>query len=168
MNYQKLMREAYQVAANESTDTSTKNGALLIDPLVEVFEGFILAHGVNSFTDSGMASNLENFERPRKYQVTEHAERAVIYTAARRGICTEGLIMVCPWACCSDCARAIVLAGITLVVAHKQAQDKTPKRWQEEVEVGMEILQGGGVEYQLFDGNIQGVDNLFDGKVWQP
>ncbi len=168
MNYQALMRTAYQFAYAESTDTSTKNGALLVDLSVHPFEEFISAHGVNSFTNSDMALDPKNFERPRKYQITEHAERAVIYTAAREGICTEGLTMVCPWACCSDCARAIVLAGIPLVVAHKQAYDKTPERWREEVEVGMEILRGGGVEYFLLDSHIKDVDNLFNGEVWQP
>jgi dCMP deaminase len=159
--YKALLRQAYQLA-RESTDTSTKNGALLIRC------ERIVAGGVNSFTDQSQLLDPRNHERPRKYKVTEHAERAVIYKAARLGIATEGLIMVCPWASCPDCARAIVLAGISLVVGHRQAYDKTPSRWQEEVAFGLEILQGGGVGYQMFDGQIGGVENLFDGKVWNP
>jgi dCMP deaminase len=165
IDYQDLMREAYQLAYDESTDTSTKNGAVLVDPV----DGYIMVGGVNSFTDADMASESRNYERPRKYQVTEHAERAVIYKAARQGTATKGLIMVCPWACCSDCARGIVLAGIPLVVAHKQAYDKTPERWREEVIVGLEILEGGGVTYYQYDNeNIGGVENLFNGEVWYP
>lgn len=164
MDYKELMREAYQLAYDESTDTSTKNGALLVDPI----DGHVIIGGVNSFTDPEMASNPKNYERPRKYQVTEHAERAVIYKAASRGIKTKNLIMVCPWACCSDCARGIVLAGIPIVVAHKQAYNMTPERWREEVAVGLEILNGSGVTYYLYDGDIDGVENLFNGEVWYP
>jgi dCMP deaminase len=162
MNHRDLLRQAYQLA-RESTDTSTKNGALLV-----AHTGQILAGGVNSFTDAEQALDPQNYERPRKYKVTEHAERAVIYKAARLGIGTEGLIMVCPWASCPDCARAIVLAGIPLVVGHRQAYNKTPPRWLEEVALGLEILQGGGVTYQMFDGSIGGVVNLFDGEFWMP
>lgn len=164
MNYQELMRSAYQLASDESTDTSTKNGALLVDPISKT----AMVGGVNSFTNSDMASEARNYERPRKYQVTEHAERAVIYKAAKRGLCTEGLIMVCPWACCPGCARGIVLAGIPLVIAHKQMYDKTPDRWREEIDVGLEILKGGGVTYHLLDSEINGVENLFNGEVWYP
>jgi dCMP deaminase len=158
------MREAYQLAYDESTDTSTKNGALLVDPV----DRHVVVDGVNAFTNSDMASEARNYERPRKYQVTEHAERMVIYKAAKRGIRTEGLIMVCPWVGCSDCARAIVLAGIPLVVAHKQLFDKTPDRWREEIDAGLEILEGGGVTYYLLDSEIGGVENLFNGEVWYP
>ena len=164
MDYREFMRSAYKLAYEESTDTSTKNGALLIHPVDET----TMVGGVNSFADPDMASDVRNYERPRKYQVTEHAERAVIYKAAKSGIRTRGLIMVCPWACCSDCARAIVLSGIPLVVAHKQAFAMTPDRWQEEIDIGLEILEGGGVTYHLLDSEIGGVENLFNGEVWYP
>jgi len=164
IDYQDLMRRAYQLADDRSTDISTKVGAVLVDPV----DGEVMVAGVNSFTDPDMASDSRNYERPRKYQVTEHAERAAIYSAAKCGTPTKGLIMVCFWACCSDCARAIVLAGVPLVVAHKQAFEKTPERWREEIDIGLEILAGGGVTYHLFDGDINGVENLFNGEVWCP
>ncbi len=162
MNYRDLLREAYWTS-RQSTDLSTKNGALLVTPNGEIVTG-----GVNSFTDEGQSQNPLNHKRPRKYKVTEHAERAAIYRAARHGIRTNGLIMICPWASCPDCARAIVLAGIPLVIGHKQAYDKTPPRWLEEVAFGLEILRGGEVEYRMYDGEIGGVENLFDGEIWYP
>jgi dCMP deaminase len=164
MNYQDLMRVAYQLAADESTDTSTKCGALLIHP----DDGRVILGGVNSFVNSDMAAHPKNYERPRKYWVTEHAERAAILKAAKRGISTSGLIMVAPWAACPDCARAIVLAGIPLVVSHKRAFDQTPKRWIELVIAGIEILKGGGVTYHLFEDHIAGCENLFNGDIWYP
>ena len=159
-----LMREAYQEAHWKSTDTSTKVGAVLAG----LFGPTVFIKEVNSFTVAEMAGDPRNHKRPRKYQVTEHAERAAIYKAARMGLCTKGLTMICPWACCTDCARAIVLAGIIKVVAHRQAHDKTPERWRAEIAVGIDILERGGVEYQLLDAKIGGVENLFDGKVWYP
>ncbi|OGS40333.1 MAG: hypothetical protein A3K77_04565 [Euryarchaeota archaeon RBG_13_31_8] len=162
MNYRDLLREAYWTS-RQSTDLSTKNGALLV-----THNGEIVTGGVNSFTDKSQLQNSLNHKRPRKYKVTEHAERAAIYRAARHGIRTTGLIMVCPWASCPDCARGIVLAGIPLVIGHKQAYDKTPPRWLEEVAFGLEILRGGEVEYLMYDGEIGDVENLFDGKIWYP
>ncbi len=163
MNFRPLLREAYRLAFDQSTDTSTKNGAILVDS-----DGYILVGSVNAFTNPGMANDPRNRERPRKYKVTEHAERAAIYKAARAGISTSGLTMVCPWACCSDCARGIILAGIPLVVAHQRAFDMTPERWREEVDIGIEILRGSGVEYVLYSGEIGEVENLFNGEVWRP
>lgn len=164
MDYKNLLRDAYQLAYDESTDTSTKVGALLVDPI----DGHILLSGVNSFTNPEMAANSENYERPRKYKVTEHAERAAIYKAARDGVQTRGAIMVATWACCPDCARAIVLAGIPLVVSDQRTYDMAPDRWKEELAIGIEILQGAGVTYYLHEGDISGVEALFDGKVWYP
>jgi deoxycytidylate deaminase len=98
----------------------------------------------------------------------EHAERGVIYLAAKAGLPTAGLIMICPWACCAECARAIALAGITQVIAHKQAHDKSPRRWQQSIEEGREILSACGVDYVLWSGEVGGVENLFNGEIWCP
>lgn len=162
MEIKDLMRRAYKLAHAESTDTSTKVGALLVDS-----KG-VVTSGVNAFIDPSMALDPCNHERPHKYKVTEHAERAAIYNAARLGIATDGLVMVCPWACCPDCARAAVLAGIAVVHGHKQAYDKTPPRWREEVGLGVEILQRGGVSYHLLDAKLGNCENLFDGETWYP
>ena len=45
----------------------------------------------------------------------EHAERNLIYYAARKGIPLEGSILFVTHAPCIDCARAILNAGITEV-----------------------------------------------------
>ncbi len=161
--YEMMMARAYD-RAWESNDLSTKNAAILvkgIDPLD-------LAHGVNHFVPGFDDRVSANHKRPWKYTITEHAERAAIYDAAARGVATHGLTMICPWACCPDCARAIVLSGIERVVGHKQAADMTPPRWQGLVEQGLYILASGEVEFIYLDAKIGGVKNLFDGKVWLP
>ncbi len=130
-----LMRGAYIFAEAHSHDTSTRNGALLVSQ-----EGGTLCGGANRFPP-GLDSDKLVTDREVKYSYIEHAERAVIYAAARAGIRTLGLIMICPWACCPDCARAIVLAGLSEVVVHKQALDQTPERWRASVERGAEIQE---------------------------
>lgn len=161
--YEMMMGRAYELA-KLSNDRSTKNGAILvngIDPLP-------LASGVNHFAPGFNDADEELHKRPLKYRITEHAERAAIYDAAARGVATHGLTMICPWACCSDCARAIVLSGIKTVVGHWQAGLMTPSRWQEEVAMGIDILERGGVGFIDLDAKIGRVKNLFDGKVWLP
>lgn len=157
-----LMREAYAEAAEFSDDLSTKNGALLVSPA-----GVVL-RGSNRFPVASLALDPANHRRPRKYAFTEHAERDVIFKAAYHGICTRGLIMVCPWACCAECARAIVMVGISKVVAHKQAFDMSPPRWQQPIVEGLEILAAGDVKYELWGGKVGGVENLFNGEIWCP
>jgi dCMP deaminase len=164
MDYRQLLREAYKWADRFSDDRSTRNGAILVrhNQMVP------LLFGTNRFPSTPLAENEANHKRPRKYAFTEHAERDVIYLAAKGGLPTDGLVMICPWACCGDCARAIVIAGISQVIAHKQAHDMSPERWQQPIEEGKEILAAGDVEYTLWDGKVNGVENLFNGEIWYP
>lgn len=167
MDCRYLLEQAYNVAT-KSDDQNTKNGALL----VRDFGGLdrVLVQAANSFINPEMAKAAENHVRPRKYTIIEHAERAVIYEAARAGIYTEGLTLVSPWACCPACARAIVLSGITRVVAHRQAFDKAPKRWAALVHRGAYILKNAPqpVEFIFYSGSIGYVTNMFDGEIWHP
>lgn len=158
------LRAAYMRAAELSTDTSTKVGAVLVDPV----NGSHRVYGVNSFTNPYQKNDPRNRERPRKYKVTEHAERAAIYSAARQGVVTKGLLMVATWACCPDCARAIALAGIGTVYAHEESFNRTPERWKEDIRLGMDILAGSGVRYRLVSAKVGGVQNLFNGEIWEP
>jgi dCMP deaminase len=157
----RLIREAYLFAHDHSDDLSTRNGALIISG------GSIAVYGTNRFPPGLKCAELLE-DRTEKLKYIEHAERNVIYKAAKSGVNTNGAIMYCPWACCGECARAIVMSGIVLVVAHKQALDKTPERWREPNEEGMRILKAGEVEYYLLDAKIGHCNNLFNGEVWLP
>jgi dCMP deaminase len=154
------MKAAYK-AAEMSTDRSTKNGAVLVS------DGWNVIQGWNHHVD-GYGDEPEHHERPLKYKITEHAERDVILKAAREGIKTEGLTMVANWVACEPCARAVVLSGITHVIAHKQCMDRTPERWKEQIELGLEIFRRGGVQLTIWDGEIGGIENLNGGELWCP
>lgn len=161
MNNKDLLLKAYRLAKN-SNDRSTRLGALLIDQWSNV-----LMTAVN-YMLINFANDPKNHERPRKYALTEHAERSVIYKASKVGLSTNCLIMVTPLAACPDCARAIVFSGIKKIITHKQAFDKLPERWQKEMAIGSKILEAGGVEHQMYDGEIGDVTNLLFGETWKP
>lgn len=154
------MRAAY-AAALKSTDTSTKNGALLCR------DGWNVAEGFNCHVP-GFGDRTEHHNRPFKYYVTEHAERAVLFNAAYRNVPVEGTTMVAPWVACPDCARAIALMGVRCVVCHKECMIRTPDRWRELVATGLLILKHSGVEVIQWSGHVGNIHNLNNGEAWSP
>lgn len=132
-----LLVYAYAVA-QESKDPSTQNAALIVSG------DKILVSAPNEFP-AGIKDAPARWERPAKYTYVEHAERNVIYNAARHGYPTGGTTMVCPWAACPDCARAIIQAGISHLVVHQQALDRTPDRWRSEIGIADDLLDEAGV-----------------------
>ena len=150
------LKQAY-VYAHRSLDPSTQNGALLIHPS----KGIIL--GECNGLPMGIEDKPEKWERPDKYCYVEHAERNLIYKAARKGIPTEGLWMCCPWYSCTDCARAIIQAGITKIIGHKDMFDKTPDRWKESCEKGINMMKEAGVVCVYWEGKVG--EDLFSIKV---
>ena len=154
------LRTAYSVA-KESTDRSTQTGAVLVQG------GWNICTGYNHHV-YGFGHKEEHHQRPLKYSLTEHAERHVIFKAARNGIKTANLTLVAPWVCCPDCARAIVEAGIVCVICHKQCMDRTPERWRELVDLGLDILGRGRVELIQWDGVVGECENLMNEEIWLP
>jgi deoxycytidylate deaminase len=149
---------AYGVAT-ASPDPSTQNGALACTA-----HGALVGEAPNDFPP-GIDATPERLDRPLKYAYIEHAERGAIYNAARHGHRTH--VLVCPWAACADCARAIVLAGVRILVRH-QREDATG-RWGDSIAVGDEILTAGGVTVvDVTDPLPQAPAIRFAGSVWQP
>lgn len=168
MTYEKFdlycLRRAYLAALQESTDPSTQNGAVLVD----VDKKEVLVEGANHFPIGeygDVEEKAERWERPLKYQYVEHAERDVIYRAAKAGISTNGLHLYVPWYSCSDCARAIIEAGIVGVVGHQQMFDQTPERWKDSIRIGFQMLDEAQVNRRNISGNI-GIQIRFNGELW--
>ncbi len=161
MNDQELLRLAYEQALR-SPDPSTQNGAFLY------YDGMPLTvtFACNEFP-RGVAYTEERWERPLKYSLIEHAERNAIYSAARYGLATKGTTLVCPWAACADCARAIVQAGITcqLTRARVGLSAEINARWAETCALGDQILSEGGVAIRMVDGAVDGPKVRRDGVL---
>jgi dCMP deaminase len=159
--WQPLLKIAYE-KAQKSTNISTQNVALLIDDN----QNIILSE-TNSFPIGVTETEERQKDKTARYKYSVHAERNVIYSSAKLGIKTNGLTMVCPWATCSDCAQAIIQAGIKKLVTHKQAFDRSG-HWQEDIEFAFAMLREAGVEIIIHDGKIGVGKILRSGEYWEP
>lgn len=150
------LREACRHAAEHSHDPNTQNAAILAPP------GRRLLYAANAIP-TGLARTADRLAAPEKYQWVEHAERAVIYAAAAAGVPTAGATLYCPWFACTDCARAIILAGIREVVGLAACRNATPARWLANVEAAGRMLEEAGVGQRWLAGSL-GVTLRFDGR----
>lgn len=133
-----------KAAALHSKDTSTKVGAILIGP-----DGEGGPFGYNGAPRGCKADEDARFQtRPEKYHWAEHAERNVIYTAARRGFSTLGSTIVVTHFPCMDCARAIVQAGIKRVVTLQPDPD-FEERWFAQIARAIRLFKECGVEVEV-------------------
>lgn len=153
------MRMACKTATN-SPDPSTQNGAVLANILGDPY---IETAACNQFPD-GVQYSDERWERPLKYSFIEHAERGAIFAAAKTGLLTEGLVLVCPWAACADCARAIACSGISRLVTLPRNPSQTNPRWKDSIEIADTILNEAGVVIEFFYDPV-GVNLRRDGEM---
>lgn len=126
-----------RAVAQLSKDRATKVGAVALGAA-----GEIRATGYNGFP-RGFNDDIDaRHERPAKYVWTEHAERNLIYNAARVGTPLEGCVLVLtPLFCCVECARAVVQAGFVAVVAEAEENP----RWAESNAQAMELFAECGI-----------------------
>jgi dCMP deaminase len=143
--YADFLRECYEYAKNNHHHPSTHNAALLIK------DDKILLKGMN-ILPQGVEEKKERFEGKDKHIYPNHAERDLIYKAARKGISTEGLTMVMPWLPCIPCANAIISSGIKTLIVHKQMFERTRDGWQEELKNAIQIMKEAKVKMIIYDG----------------
>lgn len=162
--HRSILAQCYR-KAQKSPDTSTQLGAVIMNK-----KGFVQwsTMSFNGFV-KGWEPSDEDYERPRKYLLGEHAERRAIYQAANQGIALHGCTLYCTWAACVDCARAIVETGIATLIRHHPPADDATIRWMESVALGDEIMKNGGVEIIDVHGPIpEGFPILRGGEVFDP
>lgn len=124
--------------AQLSKDRSTKVGAIALGP-----SGEIRAMGYNGFPRGCDDSVEARHVRPEKYFWTEHAERNLVFNAARVGVPLEGCTLIVSGLYpCMDCARAIVQSGIREVIA--PSVDTDP-RWADHAKRSRELFTECGV-----------------------
>jgi dCMP deaminase len=130
--------------ASRSNDQSKKNGAVLC---FDDGEPVQCTQAWNQFPN-GVIDLAERWERPLKYRFVEHAERGSIYQAAKHGFRTDGLTLVCPWAACTDCARAIIQSGLVRLVTLPRVPNE---RWDEDIALADTMLTEAGVLIEFAD-----------------
>jgi len=158
------LRRAYRYAVEKSDDLSTQNGAILV-PAGD--KSNLVVYGANHFPP-GVEKTLHR--QRDKYRYTEHAERDAIYIAALRGTPTAGATLYVPWFACCDCARAIIMSGITQVVGHTDVMVRTPKRWWDEIAAADEMLEEAGVGRRYCQGKLfdDSFEIFFNRELWTP
>jgi len=142
--YASWLKECY-IYSKKSNHPSTHNAALLID------NDKIILKGINTLPQ-GVKELKERFEGDNKHLYPNHAERDVIYKAAKKGIATDGLTMVMPWIPCIPCANAIISSGIKKLIFHKQMAERTREGWQEELKNAIQIMKEAKIELIAYDG----------------
>lgn len=95
-----------------SKDPSTKVGAVIVDK-----HNRVVGMGYNGFPRGVMDHEERYADRPTKYKYVVHAELNAILNAA---VPVDGAtIFTYPFAPCTECAKAIIQAGIDRVVTIK-------------------------------------------------
>lgn len=157
-----LMNMAFSVTMM-SDDNYTQVGSVI---LLSDNETMFLSANNYPYKLSEAKVALANANRDFKLQYIEHAERNVIYAAAKAGYSTKDAVLYCTWACCQECARGIVAAGIKRVVTSEYMISITPERWRPSIKTAHEILREGGVELVLWKTDKTRKYNIFqfDGK----
>ncbi|MBU1623230.1 MAG: hypothetical protein KJ597_06670 [Nanoarchaeota archaeon] len=117
--YRDLLKDCYDYAS-KSNHPSTHTAALLVDHDKVILRG-------NNILPPGVKELKERYEGDNKHIYPNHAETDLVYKAARKGIKTEGLMMVMPWLPCIPCANAVISSGIEKLVVHKQMIERTKK-----------------------------------------
>jgi deoxycytidylate deaminase len=159
MNDLYYLRLATLIAREKSQDQRTQNAAVLVPA---GYDGRVYLGAANGYLMRSWASG-EKLLPPAKYEYIEHAERRVIYDAARSGYQTAGATLYALWFSCPDCARGIIASGITTVVGTIQAREATPARWEEAVKTGESMLRDAGVNMRWVSDKV-GQTILFDGR----
>jgi dCMP deaminase len=125
--------------ASWSKDRSTKVGAVITTK-----EGLPVSWGFNGMP-MGIDDDVEaRHERPIKYKWFGHAEQNAM-DLAPNGDLTD-CVMFVTFSPCARCAQSIINKKIkTVVVDANFAAHKMPERWQEDMNVALEMLREAGV-----------------------
>jgi len=122
--------------AQWSKDPSTKVGAVIVRP-----DNSIVSMGYNGFARGIDDCNLD--DREFKYTRTIHAELNAVLSARTSVEGYHAYVSLCP---CSNCASALVQAGISKVF-FSPIPDKLVERWGKSFEMSFDIFKQAGVEY---------------------
>lgn len=121
-----------------SKDPGTKVGCVLVN------DRRILSTGYNGFPAT-ISDDLERYiDRDYKLSVTVHAEANAILNAAKNGTKVEGSTLYVTFPPCSQCASAVIQAGVAQVVCPDPAT--APERWRSNFIAANNLFYEAGVK----------------------
>ena len=132
-----------QVISTRSKDISSKIGAVLVK------DRHVIATGYNGLP-IGINDDIPERQQNRflKYSFTVHAEMNCLLQAAKLGVATEGTTLYLyafgpPIIPCTECAKAVIQAGITRIVGF--AAKKIEEHWVANFAFSKALLTEAGV-----------------------
>lgn len=121
-----------------SKDPGTKVGCVLVN------ERRIISTGYNGFPQT-ISDDLERYiDRDFKLSITVHAEKNAILNAAKNGTKVEGSTLYVTFPPCSQCASAVIQAGVAKVVCPDPAT--APERWRSNFIAANNLFYEAGVK----------------------
>jgi len=138
----KFFKLALDMASTFSKDTSTKVGAIAIEPNTLQ---------IKSIGYNGLPRNLnetvERWKKPNKYFYVVHAEANMICNASLNGVSLANSILIVTFYPCNECAKLIVQSGIKIIITKEP--DSSKKNWTESFKISKEIFDELGIQIIL-------------------
>ena len=120
-----------------SKDPSTKCGCVLVK------DRRVIATGYNGFP-ANISDSLDRYQnREFKLAAVVHAEKNALFNAAKNGSTTEGCTAYVTWPPCSQCASALIQAGVSKVIY--PSPKTAPERWRDNFILASDLLYEAGV-----------------------
>ena len=120
-----------------SKDPSTKCGCVLVK------DRRVIATGYNGFP-ANISDSLDRYaNRDFKLAAVVHAEKNALFNAAKNGATTEGSTAYVTLHPCSQCAAALIQAGVSMVVCPNP--HTAPERWRENFLLANDLLHEAGL-----------------------
>jgi dCMP deaminase len=123
-------------AAAASPNRIRRVGAVLVAAGAEIAACNTFPPGVRNLPERAVGA--------ARFIWLEHAERTALLEAAKRGLATDGGLLVSTYFPCTDCARALVLSGVKTVATPRPEFDDPV--WGESFRTSAAILSEGAVE----------------------
>jgi dCMP deaminase len=136
-----------------SKDPGTTVGCVLVK------DRRILATGYNGFPAT-LSDSLDLYaDREYKLSVVVHAEKNALFNAAKNGANTESCIAYVTFPPCSQCAAALIQAGVKVVVCPDPAS--SPERWRTNFRIASDIMVESGVRILYYsEADLNGDQNM--------
>jgi dCMP deaminase len=126
-----------------SKDPSTQIGAVIVDPVSKR----ILSTGYNGFP-KGIEDTEERLnDKEEKHKYVVHAEMNAIYNATNIGVpLNDSYLYVWGLPVCSECAKGVIQAGISLVVV-SSASLYLREKWRDSFTLSRTMFREANVEW---------------------
>ncbi len=143
MDWSSYFLNIAKTVSEKSKDKSTKVGAVIADS-----NNNIVSVGFNGFP-RGVLDLEERYDnRELKYKLIVHSEINALCSAARRGIALDNCTIYLTHPPCSQCAKALIQAGIRKIVTTKVPED-FQKRWEEDFKLRDLMFKEAQVEMEV-------------------